>query len=455
MRPCPFSSSSSLQQDTEANKGLHIWTGRQAGKQTANQAINQADRQACRQPDCPQDIWPFVDLLGLTMAVTLLPRSLAPMSGFDTMRKGRNIMIQQDACVARHAEVGIVKEEGIVIGNSVIPWFPYGRYVEVEIESIRALKKDGFAIGVSRKSAEELVQVEGGLPTTALTLMDKAKGICLFGYGNWYYASNFETHEINLHSGRYEKGDRFGLLVHPSGEIYVILNGEIVYEAEYDPVADTNKPLYLIVDVGGRVAGVRFIRDAQPPQWASHREIAGFNAHVKSQYITFSKDHLTASHSDAIGKSLFGLAFADGALPEREDTSFAVRVTKLRPNIRDDTLVIGVTLLDPRTFTWAHLETFETGDCVPLSWTFGYSGLATSPASDQFVEIDFKPAADMREGSTVAIRIDAQSRVFFLVNNKVRAEAQAKVPTHARLYPFVDLYGSAMAVTILHGLLPS
>jgi hypothetical protein len=179
-----------------------------------------------------------------------------------------------------------------------------------------------------------------------------------------------------------------------------------------------------------------------------------FNAFQVNGLVTVSEDGLQATRLDGRVSSSNGLVFGDMPFCDDGQASayFGVWLDNLYLQDPDESIVIGFTTIDPNTFSLKQCESFEFADCVPCSWSFGYDGQKFTSKTGQFQRIScsrWQPSS-LREGSHVAVTV-LDERAYFLVDGCCICEADSPVPAGCRLWPFVDLLGSARQVSIARG----
>jgi len=231
--------------------------------------------------DCA--LYGFVDLIGATRAVTLLPEARPPsclkadaddevsataipkalelsqtLSGFHRQLFGRCVEVLPSGFAARHADPEGDQLHGIVFCNAHIPRFAEGSYFEVRIDCTRAGNNfdDGLVIGVTTV----LPALDSKLPEVADTLPHSWS----YGYdGEARTSTSKHMVKIGWNPRHLKPGDFVGLNIRPFGKPQLVLNRRHVIDLP--GTVPPSMPLYGFVDLLGGTTGVTLMVGAMPP----------------------------------------------------------------------------------------------------------------------------------------------------------------------------------------------
>jgi len=243
---------------------------------------------------------------------------------------------------------------------------------------------------------------------------------------------------INWRSCELKIGDRVGVLVTSFGAPWIYQNGERV--AESPPTIPISGPLYAVVDLLGSTSSVTYTPNAQPPQYFDHR-LLGPSTEV-------SEEGTSARHMDSTGEELGGVVFCGSPIAMfPEGAYFEVRVDEVRDD-QEDGLVVGVTLSAPEPFQ----ELPKVGDGVLNSWSVGFDGMANQCGSliedANMTEIDWC-GRSLKVGDRVGFFVNRGGEAFVIENGSPKAQLPGKLPMNVPLYPFFDLLGNTIKVTLV------
>jgi hypothetical protein len=182
--------------------------------------------------------------------------------------------------------------------------------------------------------------------------------------------------------------------------------------------------------------------------------LSGFNPERISEHVTLSEECVRAQYTGADKDQMYGVVFANG-VAETFDAGayFEVCVEALDHRLHPDGLAIGVTTRDPTIFD----QGVEDGAMVPDSWSLGYDGSAFYNRLESFVnerlEIPWQPK-HLRTGDRVGLLVHSDGLAVYQ-NHVLVADVQiSDMPVGKPLFPFVDLMGCTLAVSVVLGASP-
>lgn len=236
--------------------------------------------------------------------------------------------------------------------------------------------------------------------------------------------------------------DRIGCLVTSDGNIFLFQNGQLV--AREDANIPAGAPLFAVVDLLGRVSGLRICAGARP------QLRFGTSPALTSPSVEVSEDGLRA---ESVGEDTdAGLVFCNSPLVMMKRCAyFEVRIEKTCTGC-DDGLVLGLTTEIPE-----NISSLQGGDQVPYSWTVGYDGRAffKDASTDDPVTIDATWCGkDLLVGDSVGLLLKYTGELIIFKNGERVAQLQESVAPEEPVYPFVDLLGNTMAVSLVPDALP-
>jgi len=427
----------------------------------------------------PTDVplFPIVDLLGNTLAISFRPAALAPQvrtrpapasppapvpqaapkaqappapSGqglvFFNGLLGEQVRISKDGKSAKSEDATGEKMHGVLFSTEPVPARAAGRYFEVRVDRVRENCGDGLCLGITCSEPEDM-EGNGDKP---FEVSEEVPDSWTAGYDGYYRSMHMEEVRLRWNPSQLNVGDVVGLLISRTGEFVVVVNGrEVARVPDKLPVADS-EPTFAVVDLLGRVSGVTMLPFKDPPQAAQVGAVfRGFDPQLLSPNVILTKDRLQAKSTDVKGDELGGVVFGDGPLPcvgEDGESYFEVRIDNLRRG-QTDGLVLGVTTAKPAPS--APRDVVAVADEVEEAWTMGYSGLALAPELQEMVTIKWNPAK-LKLGDRAGLLVRGDGTLIVFVNsNPVCSARMSKAPVQDDpLYPFIDLLGTAQEVTL-------
>lgn len=397
----------------------------------------------------------FSGMLGNVEPKTpLAPKHAKAITGFSAQAGGTGVIVSPD-----HLRVGrpggqTEGKVGIVFGDGYVLTFAEGAYFEVKIE---ALQKEtlglGLALGISAADPRQ----HGRFFET----LDQVPHSWAFGYDGEVSHGDWKPQCLRV-------GDRVGLLVTPHGEIVLYENDRAVAKVPCEAPLSGKAPLYAIFDLRGAVVDLSMVQNAKPPTPAAvlsavippprRDALRGFDAELASRCVVTSSDGLFVKRRLALGRldskaaavnSKGGVIFGDGPLPVfAEGAYFEVRMEQRQS--ASDGLVIGVVAVDPRSFG----QVFDCAEELPHAWSFGYDGQANIDGIQGSMRpITWRPHL-LLVGDCVGLLVTPCGEVVVYENGAIVAQAPCRVPPKTRLFPFLELRGTAVALSLLPAAAP-
>eukprot|EP00439_Symbiodinium_sp_Y106_P030723 s2626_g3.t1 len=388
-----------------------------------------------------RSLYAFVDLLGNTAAVRLLPgqpptRAPRPpkpaliaydlsqvLSAFALSPKSPHATMSAEMLLAR-CKPG--SEGAVVFGNGAAPSFPAGHFFQVRLETLGAGTRGpalGFAAGTPGEAAKG----------------PEVPQSCSIGYeGKAYVAGRPEPLALEWSPSALQSGDTMGLLMAPNGFLSLCVNGRYVARdvAGNLPSAQAFLPF---VDFGQRATAISLDLGAKPPD---HR-FGGFSRALLSPVVTLKGSAARRTGVHPKGAGLGAVLFGDG--PLRADAGvryFEVCIEDVTSAFADG-LTIGVAFELPKAFP---AEPFATSEEVPKSLCYGFDGMAHRYNWEELLPIDWNPAT-LEIGDTVGILCTAEGMLQLIINGVLESEA-LQVPKDLELFPLVELMGNTLAVSV-------
>jgi hypothetical protein len=404
--------------------------------------------------NCPagRPLYPFIDLLGGTNAVSLIlgaspPKSKGNWFGgwfggggaaavpsvplqqcqFNRVLISEHVTVSADGLKASYT--GADKENsmrGVVFGDSPIPNFPTGSYFEVRVEEVASGAQDGLALGVTTKYPGEVFEVAQEVPDS-----------WSFGYdGSAQLNDEDDMRTISWHPQNLKKADRVGFSVRGAAVSVYLNDKKVVSMACTIP---EGRPLYPIVDLLGCTNAVSLLPAASPPD---DLPLLRFNDNILANAaVSNALASYTAVDRDEMGGTVFG----DGPVPIfPQGRYFEVKIEDTEVEAAVDGLAIGVTLFNPQCFK----EPFDIAEEVPRSWSFGYDGQAHVDGKEEMVEIPWKPN-QLKKGDRVSLLVAHDGAAHVYVNDIEVTSMKCDIPVDLDMYPIVDLLGVVRAVSLL------
>jgi len=154
------------------------------------------------------------------------------------------------------------------------------------------------------------------------------------------------------------------------------------------------------------------------------------------------------------GDRYFGVAYGNGAVQRFNGAAyFEVTMENVRTG-NDDGLVLGVTTI-PWNPKWnPNSQNFEVADGVKGGYSIGYYGAFRTPRQDvtDLPGSTWNPNT-LRVKDKIGLLVTTAGEAHVLVNGEMRARVNGWPPS-GTLYPFVDLLGTARAVSLNVGASP-
>lgn len=401
-----------------------------------------------------QAMYPFIDLLGNTVAVCLSPNaqpasmdgvaeaveeeqrspavpltydfSTAQLTSFAMQPRPRDVMLSAEMLLVKRKSN--IFSQDMVYGNGVAPNSPLGSYFEVRLESTVAR---GFALGFQAASAVGSKVTEA--PATACSL--GFDGMALIG-GSSSLVPDWPTRP-------WCASDRVGLLA-SAGYLALALNGEWLVEV---PGAIPEGPLVPFIDLGGGPMAVSLEVGAEAPRGGA---LGGFHRRLCSPLVTLegkTKALRTGVHPKGAG--LGCVLFGDGPVPTfPEGRYFEVCIEEVT-QVFADGLNLGVAVGLPSALP---AEPYATCEEVPKSFCYGFDGMAHRHDMEDMIPIDWSPE-NLEIGDAVGILVTPQRVMQLIVNGVLEAHVIDGVPEE-ELFPLVELMGNTVAVSLRPGAAP-
>eukprot|EP00928_Gymnodinium_smaydae_P100588 TRINITY_DN9901_c0_g1_i4.p1 TRINITY_DN9901_c0_g1~~TRINITY_DN9901_c0_g1_i4.p1 ORF type:complete len:573 (+),score=111.36 TRINITY_DN9901_c0_g1_i4:1717-3435(+) len=364
---------------------------------------------------------------------------------FDADFVGKSVRISEDGLRATHLEPASDALCGVVFTLDPAPAVDGGVYFEVRMEEVVDGQSEGLVLGVTSEDPQEFNDI--------FEVAETVPSSWTFGYDGQMQLKGEGMQPIDFSPHTLRKGDRVGLFVSFGGEFVVYVNGKVTARAHSQIPAGVS--LFPFIDLLGSAASVSIVPDAVPPaqpaaveKSASVSQSAGdlaFDAEFISEFIRISADGMRATHLQPASDSLFGVVFTIGPAPDVGRGVYFELCVEDSVADQAEGLVLGVTSDDPQTFQ----DVFEVAEHVPNSWTFGYDGQMKLKGKDM-EPTDFLPQ-DLEAGDRVGLMVTREGEFILHVNGQVAVRCHGDVPKGAVLYPFVDLLGGTVSVSMLPG----
>eukprot|EP00746_Dinoflagellata_sp_MGD_P142781 gnl/MRDRNA2_/MRDRNA2_75707_c0_seq2.p1 gnl/MRDRNA2_/MRDRNA2_75707_c0~~gnl/MRDRNA2_/MRDRNA2_75707_c0_seq2.p1 ORF type:complete len:1611 (-),score=393.13 gnl/MRDRNA2_/MRDRNA2_75707_c0_seq2:219-5051(-) len=249
-----------------------------------------------------QKLYPLVDLLGNTVAVTLLPEAKVPPLRRATQRQTMKAQEEQEklekmltmdretvlkareelkkiqfnrgvskyvtldeSCIKANHSKGVQEDElfGVVFTKKPIPRFDDGHYFELRMEETSRDADEGLVIGVTTTSPWQVHQALGNFPEVAATVPNSwvvgFNGMAHCSAGN--AAGSFVP--VDWRPQDLKDGESVGLFITDEGLLGVVQNGAVVTVSPHQ--VDMDEPLFGLVDLLGNAVGVSLVPGAEPP----------------------------------------------------------------------------------------------------------------------------------------------------------------------------------------------
>jgi hypothetical protein len=425
----------------------------------------QVEEVHCGNSPAGKPLYPLIDLLGGTSAVSLIigaappgatlvaaPAPAAPaaaadspsatLTQFNAALTGEYVTVSGGGwfsgatVIAKY--IGPDKDGeacGVVYGDGPIASSTDGRYFEVTVDAVRDGPDDGLVVGVTTAYPKEIFDLAQQVPES-----------WTFGYdGSAQMDGEDDMRPIEWQPKQLKTGDRVGLSVRGAA-VEVFLNDKKVVSMAC--AVPEGRHLYPIVDLLGCTDGVTLNLSAVAPPAPS------LQLHEKTLQNVTVTSHLRATYSGATREDMKGTIFGDSPVPIfSRGRYFEVKVEETEAEAEDG-LVLGVTLENPEGIDIVDLDIAEL---VPRSWSFGYDGAAHLDGQDELVTISWQPK-ELKNGDRVGLLVDHDGAASIYVNN-VNVTSQDKVmkcgiPVSVDLYPIIDLLGIVRAVSLQPGARP-
>eukprot|EP00913_Durusdinium_trenchii_P017035 g16020.t1 len=196
-------------------------------------------------------------------------------------------------------------------------------------------------------------------------------------------------------------------------------------------------------------------RSMAKPAAAPVKATGAFYAPLLSKQMQLSKDGNSVRHKDETGQQLYGIAVGSSPLaPLPGGRYFEVRVDKVRKGMSDG-LALGFTLVPPSELAGEELH--EVSDTLPESWTAGYDGFYRSVnyADNDQTTLTWNPSS-LQVNDRVGALLTRAGQFMILVNGKVVVRVSDDFPLAdvEAFYPVVDLLGRVFQVTMTLDVVP-
>ncbi|CAK9034337.1 unnamed protein product [Durusdinium trenchii] len=196
-------------------------------------------------------------------------------------------------------------------------------------------------------------------------------------------------------------------------------------------------------------------RSMAKPAAAPVKATGAFYAPLLSKQMQLSKDGNSVRHKDETGQQLYGIAVGSSPLaPLPGGRYFEVRVDKVRKGMSDG-LALGFTLVPPSELAGEELH--EVSDTLPESWTAGYDGFYRSVnyADNDQTTLTWNPSS-LQVNDRVGALLTRAGQFMILVNGKVVVRVSDDFPLAdvEAFYPVVDLLGRVCQVTMTLDVVP-
>lgn len=173
-----------------------------------------------------------------------------------------SVHLSADRLSAHHVSSAEDTMFGVVLSEGPLAESSTGYYFELSIDAVQEEKIGGLALGVTTTRPANLESLVPGLPEAAVEVPDCW---CVGFYGAAYCSARGHGRftDVTWDPQILSLGDRVGLHLTSDGVISIVQNGEIV--AQGPDVVPTHGPLYAVVDLLGKTAGVSIVPGAVAP----------------------------------------------------------------------------------------------------------------------------------------------------------------------------------------------
>ncbi|CAJ1407544.1 unnamed protein product [Effrenium voratum] len=304
---------------------------------------------------------------------------------------------------------------------------------------------DGLAVGVTSDDPALLGEVP--------EILDGLRQAWLIGFDGVMFDSH-DFIEVDWYPSELRIGDRVGVLVAPSGQLSVYVNGKKRVDGPKN--VDTSKPLFPAVDLIGNTDGVTLLLEARCPVRpekqdskmdfrASAVKARGFHRASLGRSLRLSKDAWTVERLGA--EELQGTAIGAAPLELLESGRyFEVHIDEVVPD-QPDGMAIGVTSHRPEEL----LEPVGSSDALRPAWLVGFDGAVWDGAKMEWL-LSSWDTRQLSAGDTVGALVDLGNVLRIFVNGQQVAKGPTlppeKTAPQALLFPVVDLLGAVRRLSL-------